>query len=318
MEKQDNPLVSIICTAFNHESFITQCLDGFIMQQTNFPFEIIVHDDASTDITQEIIKKYEQKYPNLFNNIYQTENQYTKKDINIWSDIMFPKAKGKYIALCEGDDYWTDPYKLQKQVDFLEANEEYVFCGHEVFIKNTKWDEKIEDTFFSKAYNIITKNNYSSEELIAIKYPFHTSSFVFRNKLNWDDFNHIFKITISGDNTLIAILALYGKTKYFEDCMSVYRLNNSGISHNFKGEQLIKNLKNQILVYQLIDKYSKNIFFDSYNLAIIKTFDSIVNKRNLYKNKWEFIFDLVLFIFSNKFGRYSFIKKIKYSRFFFS
>ena len=307
--------VDVIMLTYQHEKFINDALNGVISQRTDFDFRLLIFDDSSTDNTNEIVLKKDNSNPRLF--IY-----YQRNPKNLGSSINGQNAlrlsDANYIALCEGDDYWTDPYKLQKQVDFLEANEEYVFCGHEVLIKNTKWDEKIEDTFFSKAYNIITKNNYSSEELIAIKYPFHTSSFVFRNKLNWDDFNHIFKITISGDNTLIAILALYGKTKYFEDCMSVYRLNNSGISHNFKGEQLIKNLKNQILVYQLIDKYSKNIFFDSYNLAIIKTFDSIVNKRNLYKNKREFILDLVLFIFSNKFGRYSFVKKIKYGRFFFS
>ena len=92
MFREKLPLVSIICTAFNHEKFIRECLDGFIMQKTTFPIEIIVHDDASTDNTQEIIREYEANYPNLFITIYQTENQFSNKDINIWTDIMFPLA----------------------------------------------------------------------------------------------------------------------------------------------------------------------------------------------------------------------------------
>ena len=125
MKNNSLPLVSILCDTFNHEKYISQALDGFIMQQTSFPFEIIVHDDASTDNTAQIIREYELKYPDLFVPIYQTENQFSKPEVNIWTDITFPKARGKYIALCEGDDYWTDPLKLQKQVDFLEENPEY-------------------------------------------------------------------------------------------------------------------------------------------------------------------------------------------------
>ena len=123
MEKINEPLVSIICPTFNHEEYIRKTLYSFLSQKTNFSFEIIVHDDASTDKTLEIVKEFELNYPNLFNNIYQTDNQFSKDPSSV-SRIMFAKAKGKYIALCEGDDYWIDPYKLQKQVDFLEKNNE--------------------------------------------------------------------------------------------------------------------------------------------------------------------------------------------------
>jgi glycosyltransferase involved in cell wall biosynthesis len=116
-------MVSIICTTYNHEAYIAKALDGFLMQQTNFPIEIIVHDDASTDNTATIIRQYEAKYPHLLVCIYQKENQYFKRDI--WNEIVFPAACGKYVALCEGDDYWTDPLKLQKQVAFLEKNPDY-------------------------------------------------------------------------------------------------------------------------------------------------------------------------------------------------
>ena len=120
-------MVSVVCDVFNHEDYLRECLDGIVMQQTNFAFEILVHDDASTDKSVEIIQEYVEKYPHLFKPIYQKENQYSR-GVGIWCDIQFPRAKGKYIAICEGDDYWIDPLKLQKQVDFMEANPEYGLC----------------------------------------------------------------------------------------------------------------------------------------------------------------------------------------------
>lgn len=119
------PLVSIRCITYNHEPFIRQCLEGFVMQQTNFPFEAIVHDDASTDGTAAIIREYAEKYPDIIKPIYETENQYSKHDGSL-RKIMDAHMRGKYIAICEGDDYWIDPLKLQKQVDFMESHPE---CG---------------------------------------------------------------------------------------------------------------------------------------------------------------------------------------------
>ena len=117
------PLVSINCITYNHKQYIRDAIEGFLMQITNFPVEILIHDDASTDGTVEIIREYEKQYPWLIKPVYQTENQYSKHNsfISI-SKIQYGRALGKYIAFCEGDDYWTDHYKLQKQVDFLESN----------------------------------------------------------------------------------------------------------------------------------------------------------------------------------------------------
>lgn len=125
---KQTPLVSVVTLAYNHGKYIRQCLDGFVMQKTDFPFEVIIHDDASTDDTAEIIREYELKYPDIIKPIYQTENQYSKK-VPIGATYLYPKAQGKYIAECEGDDWWTDPYKLQKQVDFLESHPDYVLCS---------------------------------------------------------------------------------------------------------------------------------------------------------------------------------------------
>ena len=105
------PLVSICSITYNHAPYIRQCLDGFLMQKTNFKYEIIIHDDASTDGTAEIIKEYAERYPDLITPVFQTENQYSKGLRGFFAKFVFPHAKGKYIALCEGDDYWIDPYK---------------------------------------------------------------------------------------------------------------------------------------------------------------------------------------------------------------
>lgn len=118
------PLVSITCITYNHVNYIRDAIEGFLIQKTNFPVEVLIHDDASTDGTEEIIREYEAKYPEIIKPLYEKENQYVKgrKGSRTFN---FPRARGKYIALCEGDDYWTDPLKLQKQVDFLEANPDY-------------------------------------------------------------------------------------------------------------------------------------------------------------------------------------------------
>lgn len=116
-------LVSISCITYNHAPYIRQCLDGFMMQKTNFLFEVLIHDDASTDGTTEIIREYAAKYPDIIKPLYEEENQWLKGRRGS-AVFNFPRAKGKYIALCEGDDYWTDPLKLQKQVDIMEMNPE--------------------------------------------------------------------------------------------------------------------------------------------------------------------------------------------------
>lgn len=133
IDAQTEPLmVTIRCITFNQASYIRDCLDGFVMQKTNFRFEAIVHDDASTDGNAEIIKVYGEKYPNIIKPILEKENQWSKRDGSL-SRIMEANTHGKYVALCEGDDYWIDPLKLQKQVDFLEAHPEYSMCWTDAF-----------------------------------------------------------------------------------------------------------------------------------------------------------------------------------------
>lgn len=139
------PKVSVCCLSYNHEKYIRQCLDSIVMQQTIFPIEVLVHDDASTDSSQQIILEYAKKYPDIVKPILQTENQYVKGK-GILGPYLLPHCKGEYVAICECDDYWTDPLKLQKQIDILEAHHEYIFCCHRYTIYNEA------DNSFAKDY----------------------------------------------------------------------------------------------------------------------------------------------------------------------
>ena len=120
--------VTVCCITYNHEKYIRNCLESLVSQNTDFDYDIIIHDDASTDNTVEIIKEYEEKYPNI-KSIIQTENKYSK-GISPLRDILFPLVKGKYIAMCEGDDFWCDNFKLKKQYEIMEKNSELSWCTH--------------------------------------------------------------------------------------------------------------------------------------------------------------------------------------------
>ena len=133
----DEIIVSIICNTYNHEKYIRKCLEGFIMQKTEFKYEVLIHDDASTDRTPIIIREYEEKYPEIIKPIYQIENQYSK-GVSITRTFQISRASGKYIAFCEGDDYWIDSHKLQKQVDILEKYQEVDMCAHAAYVYKDK------------------------------------------------------------------------------------------------------------------------------------------------------------------------------------
>ncbi len=211
IEKNTIPIISIKCLTFNQEDFIAQTLDGFLSQETNFPFEAIVHDDASSDKTAEIIRKYEKKFPQIIKAIYETENQYSKHDNSI-ARIVVPKLRGKYIAMCEGDDYWTDPHKLQRQVDFLESHPEYSLSTENGTVLITKTGECL-------PFSTEPEHDISQDELL-IRRRFPTASVVYRGEY----INELYKIPGHRvDTTLWAYLATKGKIHYNPMISSVYR-----------------------------------------------------------------------------------------------
>jgi glycosyltransferase involved in cell wall biosynthesis len=218
MKDENPPLVSILCITYNHEKYITQAIEGFLMQKTTFPFEIIIHDDASTDNTAGIIKEYEAKYPYLFSNIYQTENLYSKTNRDILK-IVFSAAHGKYIAICEGDDYWIDTDKLQKQVDFLEENPKFSAIGHQTEIIYENYPGKTE------LFSGYSEQTLSKKKIVQSN-VFHTNAIVFRK-----DALMKYDLTIAKhlvEHALFILIAQSGKFYILPDIMSVYRRHDYG------------------------------------------------------------------------------------------
>jgi glycosyltransferase involved in cell wall biosynthesis/GNAT superfamily N-acetyltransferase len=218
-EKKHDILVSICCLTYNHKLYLRDALDGFINQKTNFKFEIIVHDDASTDGTVEIINEYISKYVDIFIPIFQEENQYSKGIKPIFKYV-FPRAKGKFIALCEGDDYWTDPYKLQKQVDFLEANPDYILTSGNVidYIQN-------ENRYVEHKTR---KGLFGFEDLVFNSYISTLTAVYRRIEIPSDYATYTAKLH-SGDYPLYFMLLQYGKLKVFPDVFGVYRRHDGGV-----------------------------------------------------------------------------------------
>lgn len=211
--------VTVLCLAYNQERFIRDCLDGFVMQKTKFPFEVLVHDDASTDGTAKIIREYAEKYPDIIKPILQTENQWSR-GINIWKNHMWPRINGEYVAMCEGDDYWTDPHKLQKQVDFFESRPEYSVCFHPVRVT---WDDKRKpDCIWSRS----KKNTLELSDLLKRNF-ISTVGVMYRWRKECEQ---LFPdLILPGDWYLHMLHAQVGKIGYLPDIMAVYRRNNGGV-----------------------------------------------------------------------------------------
>lgn len=225
------PVVSVCCTTYNHENYISEAIDGFLIQETNFPFEIIIRDDCSTDKTASIVRAYVEKYPKIIKPIYETENQYSK-GVKPMPEV-FKRAIGKYFALCEGDDYWTDPLKLQKQVDFLEDNPEYVitYSRAQAFDMNGNQDKNIG----------VTRDIDSIELKKCISIA--TLTVCFRSVLK--EIPPEFLCARIGDLFTWSLLGHYGKGKYLSNIKpSKYRMHEGGIFSQ-------QNKKHKLIMWQI-------------------------------------------------------------------
>ena len=144
---EKTPLVSVICLTYNHEKYIRRCLEGLLKQKTGFDYEVIVHDDASTDATPDLVREYAEKAPDIIKPILQKENRFSR-GLSIIEPVILPVLRGKYVAMCEGDDYWTDPLKLEKQVRALADHPDCRLCLH--LVDNvTEQGEPMNATSFS-------------------------------------------------------------------------------------------------------------------------------------------------------------------------
>ncbi len=307
----DDIMVSIVCIVYNHEKYLRKCLDGFIMQKTNFKYEVLIHDDASTDNSVQIIKEYVNKYPSIIKPIYQKENQLSKGIPINWK-YNFPRALGKYIAMCEGDDFWTDDHKLQFQYDKLEVHSDVIMSVHRVCVVNENGDPTSQLMPTKKLFDkerIMTRDEWINLQLENAWY-FQTSCYFFRKKAieniitkdsdtnNWMDKRPEFmKIAPVGDEPLMLFLCLQGGLIYINNEMSSYRkgsVNSWTIKMN-NNEKNIKMQNKRILMFRLYDaytsyKYSNKI--DNKCLGIEFRIHLLQKRfKELIKPKYKQIFD---------------------------
>jgi acetyltransferase-like isoleucine patch superfamily enzyme len=247
---------------YNHEAFISEAIEGVLMQKTLFPIQLVIGEDCSTDNTRKICMKYKENYPNKIKLLMPNEN------LGIQQNFLytFQECTGKYIALCEGDDYWTDPYKLQKQVDFLEANEDFAICFHDTFEHNKK--NPLSNFYYCSNLN---KDVFELKDLLYSNF-IPTCSAVFRNTNIVQNLPlWVFK-SPAGDWVLHILNAKEGKIKYINEVMGVHRIHDSG---TWSKNSQIKNLRNVLSIYTLLYK----------NVKEIKSFKSDYKrgKSNIYK-----------------------------------
>ncbi len=220
-DEEEAPVVSILCLTYNHEKYIRDCLEGFLMQETTFQVEILVHDDASTDATPSILEDYYRRYPHVFRNVLQSENQYSRNIMP--SDILAPLARGRYIARCEGDDFWTDPHKLQIQVDFLDSHPDYVVSGHASYAADEKGN-----LLPTKRLKKKNRKDGEKEDLILTRQWLDLRTMVYRNILSCPPPEK--KMVQNGDNFLLSLLGHHGKSKFHTEIQpACYRLHGGGI-----------------------------------------------------------------------------------------
>lgn len=241
-----NPLVTISCITYNHGKYIRECLDGFISQKVDFPFEIVIYDDASSDQTQEIIREFEEKYPNLIFPIYQTENQWSKGVKPTW-EFNKPRWRGKYIAFCEGDDFWSDPFKLHKQVKFLEENPGYSGCCTN-FSEIDEYGKLLKEFSWSG----LKLEPKITQEIVLELYKPKLLTTLFRSEIFVSEFPEIFFKVFNADNFLCAIATNYGPIGFMNFNSGSYRVHNQGI---WSGKTEIRQFEMQLDTFQKMLSY---------------------------------------------------------------
>lgn len=266
MDMVEEIMVSVYCLAYNHEKYIKDCLEGFVKQKTNFKYEVIVHDDASTDNTANIIKEYADKYPDIIKPILQKENQYSQ-GIYIIDKFIDPVLKGKYVAMCEGDDYWCDMHKLQKQIDILENHPEYVACVHQTKTANSSTGEV-------GLYSKLRKSGVIEiEKMLRDRGPvYHTSSLCYHKEALEEKPDFCYIVKGIGDYPKEFALALQGDIYYLNKVMSVYRqFTESSWSLKVKNDILKKEKYYQeiIALLKAVNSYSKYKYEDLLDKTIL-------------------------------------------------
>lgn len=274
---KDQISVSVFCVAYNHKKYIREALKGILMQRTNFKFEVLVHDDASTDGTAEVIREYAAKYPEIIKPIYQTENQHSK-GVRVSIDILRPRAEGKYFAFCEGDDRWTDPYKLQKQFDFMEQQPEYSLCLHRT-VKH--WCTPGGEDSIGPEQTV--DRDYSMSEIMSRKLFFAWTSVLIRGDL-FRNMPACFDTKTCGDIPCYIYASIVGKVHCLQNVMAVYNYRHEGsFTNNFFKDHQKKIAHNRDIIDMLrrVDEYYRYQYTDELAQAIR------YHEYHLYKHTGE-------------------------------
>lgn len=266
------PLVSICVVTYNHEKFIAQCLDGLLMQQTDFPFEIIIGEDCSTDRTRQIVRQYEATHPGIIRPMYHQRNVGASR--NLFEHVL-SRTRGRYIAICDGDDYWTDPQKLQKQVDFLEQHPQCVLCFHRV--KEVDKDDK----FLQQQQTTDQPIFYGWKDILHISIP--TLSVLFRHCIDRYP-EEVYQVR-SGDTFLFGMLSRFGGAADMGFMGATYRVHSGGI---YSGKSRVDQFRQTIHTRKLM---LRSPFFNKEQLAELRK--EVERRKKIYikhfMRKFEFI-----------------------------
>jgi len=251
------PYVSILCSTYNHAPYIKQCIDSLLMQETTFPVEIIIRDDASTDGTTEIVDNYGREHPNIVKCILEPENQYVKGGRAL--SVLAQNSRGSYTAICEGDDYWTTTDKLEKQIFLLEANPESHMCVAKTRMVHDDLEKSKEDVVFEG----LPKKFLTFKDFYDKCYM-HTSTYVLRSFSEiyeiWGD-----KLRLS-DTSLRYIYADLGPVVFLPEVVSVYRITGKGTWTRLSNA---KKLDQEIILHELFYKYFKREYRGQFSMKLL-------------------------------------------------
>lgn len=284
-----NICVSICCITYNHVDYIERALDGFLMQKTDFDFEILIHDDCSTDGTIEILKRYKEQYPDMIQVIYEKENQYSKGTL-LFQDILYPKSRGEYIAICEGDDYWIDPLKLQKQIDYLMLHPDCTFCFTNGIIENQCTKERRKFVPYSKQDE---KYYRSGNKEIRLDHSYEmsfipTASFVFPRKCISQLPQGYHRPCPTGDLQARLFLTSLGYAYFIDEQTSVYREAACGsMMERWKkdDQDCIKAYERQAAIVSMInevDAFTNGMYTEGLNrIKDVQLYPMLYNLPNL-------------------------------------
>lgn len=273
----DKIKVSILCITYNQVEYIEDAIESFLSQKTTFEYEILIHDDASTDGTSDIVRRYQDMYPDRIRAVLQKENQYSK-GIPISSTFLWPMVRGKYIAVCEGDDFWTDENKLQKQFDYMEAHDDCAMCIHNGW--NISKDKKV--VFYSKPLFLSPCKLGMEDAIKGLGIKVVTNSYFYRSEIIRKPEPNFKRVAPTGDYVRVIINALYGYIYYMPDTMSAHR----ALAKNSLTEAWNKNPQRW---YDYIEKQLR--FLDCLDEELGYVYTEIIQNEKIYQ-PFEIYFNL--------------------------